>query len=264
MKLVKNFSQKHIIIFSIITVIIALSLLIIATPLRRWYSSDPELKVLISMLAYMLPIAFVLLVMKLIGVNNIFKKNGFIKGVLLGWYVIIDLVILFILSYPNANIMKIYLPSVSIVIESTIYMLIVGFFEESLFRGLIFNNMLKKWGSDKKGVFCALLLSSIIFGIIHSINLTLGEPLLGALVQIFNTTLMGIFFAAIYLRCKNMWAIILLHSFLDWINLLEQLLLPPALPLPSPIICMAIPLPYLFIGLFLLRKVPLETEPLPT
>jgi membrane protease YdiL (CAAX protease family) len=51
----------------------------------------------------------------------------------------------------------------------------VGTIEEFLFRGLILPLMLRKWGSTRKGIYIAVLVSSSIFGVAHLLNFIAGR-----------------------------------------------------------------------------------------
>ena len=59
----------------------------------------------------------------------------------------------------------------------------------------------------------SLLASSIAFGLIHLVNLfsTVGPTL----IQVGYATGLGIFFGAVYLRTRNLWGPVVLHSLID-------------------------------------------------
>lgn len=110
--------------------------------------------------------------------------------------------------------------------------LFVGIFEEALFRGLIFNSMLIKNGATKKGIYKAMIISSIIFGFVHIfpvfISFEFLDPIvfLQSLLKTIQTGMMGFFLAAIYLKTKSLWGIAFIHGFNDlllivWGNLMS-------------------------------------------
>ena len=87
--------------------------------------------------------------------------------------------------------------------ETALYivsMLCVGFLEELIFRGLLFNAM------RKNSLKAAVIVSSVTFGIGHVINLVNGSgaELLPNLLQVLYATTAGFMFAMIYYRSKSL------------------------------------------------------------
>lgn len=65
----------------------------------------------------------------------------------------------------------------------------------------------------------AVFASSLIFGMVHIVNLLSNNTLVIATsVQIIYATFAGIFFAVLYLKTKNIWLIALLHGVTDIIS----------------------------------------------
>lgn len=95
--------------------------------------------------------------------------------------------------------------------ESILYilsMLCVGFLEELIFRGLLFNAMLKN------GKNSAIIVSSVTFGIGHIINLINGSgaELLTNLLQVIYAIAVGFMFVMIYYRTKSLLSCIITHG----------------------------------------------------
>lgn len=88
----------------------------------------------------------------------------------------------------------------------------VGFFEEILFRGIILMMLIERLSSKKHGIWIAVMVSSIVFGMMHLFNLFNGAHLGDTLLQIGYSTLMGMLWAVMYLRTKNLWLTMLLHA----------------------------------------------------
>lgn len=73
--------------------------------------------------------------------------------------------------------------------------------------------MMYQWHNAKNPVLMSLLASSIAFGLLHLINLF---SIIGpTLVQVGYATGRGIFFGAIYLRTRNLWGPVVIHSLID-------------------------------------------------
>lgn len=114
--------------------------------------------------------------------------------------------------------------SVSLLINELSYFVLcitIGWFEESLFRGVSFEGFLRKTGKSRKGIWFAVILSSLIFGAVHVHSYIMGGnyDLIGssqAILKTLQTGVMGLLLAAIYLKTKNIWAIALVHTLNDF------------------------------------------------
>ena len=87
-------------------------------------------------------------------------------------------------------------------------MLCVGFLEELIFRGLLFQAM------AKDGVRSAIVVSSVTFGIGHIVNLFNGSgaELLPNLLQVMYAMAVGFAFVMIFCRTKSLVPCIITHS----------------------------------------------------
>jgi membrane protease YdiL (CAAX protease family) len=97
------------------------------------------------------------------------------------------------------------------ILETVIYiltMLCVGFLEEAIFRGLLFEAMRK----DNQKI--AIVVSSVTFGIGHIINLINGSgaELLPNLLQVIYATSAGFMFVMIYCKSKSIFTCIISHG----------------------------------------------------
>ncbi len=91
-----------------------------------------------------------------------------------------------------------------------IYFFPASLVEETMYRALLLIAMLSAWGSTKKGVFKAVLLSSSLFGLTHLLNL-ITEPSLAVVFQAVIVTLPGIMYAALLVKGKSLWPVIIIH-----------------------------------------------------
>ncbi len=96
-------------------------------------------------------------------------------------------------------------------LETVLYilaMLCVGFLEEVIFRGLLFEAM------RKDSVKAAIIVSSVTFGIGHIINLINGSgaELLPNLLQVIYATAAGFMFVMMYYKSKSLIACIAAHG----------------------------------------------------
>ena len=96
-------------------------------------------------------------------------------------------------------------------LETVLYVLTmfcVGFIEEIIFRGLLFQAMVKD------GVKPAIIISSVTFGIGHIVNLINGSgaELLPNLLQVMYAMTIGFAFVMIYCRTRSLMPCIIVHS----------------------------------------------------
>lgn len=91
----------------------------------------------------------------------------------------------------------------------------IGFCEESIFRGIAANAVGKKYCKDRKGVWLAAIITGSLFGIVHMTNIFYGVTVPAAIIQSIMASAIGIYFAAVYFRGGNIWALILVHALTD-------------------------------------------------
>ena len=102
-------------------------------------------------------------------------------------------------------------------LETVLYVLsmfCVGFLEEMIFRGLLFQAM------AKNGVKSAIIVSGVTFGIGHIVNLFNGSgaELLPNLLQVMYAVAIGFAFVMIYCKTKSLMPCILTHSIFNGLS----------------------------------------------
>lgn len=107
------------------------------------------------------------------------------------------------------------------VVETVFYiftMMYVGFLEETIFRGLLFNAM------AKDGVRSAIIVSSVTFGIGHIINLINGSgaELIPNLLQIIYAIATGFMLVMIYYKSKSLVACIAFHGIFNSLSVFSN------------------------------------------
>ena len=105
--------------------------------------------------------------------------------------------------------------------ETVLYilsMLCVGFLEEVIFRGLLFNTM------KKDGLKTAIIVSSITFGIGHIINLFNGSgaELIPNLLQVVYATAAGFMFVMMYLKSNSLIVSITAHGIFNALSVFAK------------------------------------------
>lgn len=94
--------------------------------------------------------------------------------------------------------------------------LLVGICEEFLCRGWLLNEFLERFGDSKKGVWYSIIVSGLIFGLMHFGNMLSGQALVQTVTQVLNASVIGIVFGVIYYKTKNIWSVIILHALWDF------------------------------------------------
>lgn len=88
----------------------------------------------------------------------------------------------------------------------------VGFFEEIAFRGCIFTAILQRCRRKASSVFWAIVLSSLIFGVVHLVNLFAGASPASVLLQVGYSFLIGGMCSIILIKTANIWYCVILHA----------------------------------------------------
>ena len=89
--------------------------------------------------------------------------------------------------------------------------MMVGLFEEMAFRGVIFLAILKKKPEDKLWQFASIALSSVIFGLVHLVNLIESSPS-AVFMQIGYSALIGAMCAVVLMKTANIWLCVVIHG----------------------------------------------------
>ena len=136
-------------------------------------------------------------------------------------------------------------------------MLLVGFLEELIFRGLLFQAMRK---SNEKS---AVIVSSILFGIGHIVNLFNGSgtEFAANLCQVFHAAAVGFLFVTIFCKGGSLWPCIFTHSVLNALSAFVNETAALRYQIPVSVAMCVIAMAYAF---FLWRKLPSPKESAPS
>jgi len=203
---------KHIEIFFIL---VSLMILIISSLFRFDNNAIMGFDKLIADI--IITVVCYLLILKL-GLKDTagFNKKGFKKGLILGIPFLIIGIGSVIFSNIGTDFNNIKHISIFNTILFTINMLFVGINEEVWMRGLVLNGLMKKY--EKNSIWKPIIISSLIFGLVHLPNILFVEPLT-LLIQVINAMCGGILFATIFIKSKNIFSVIVIHALTDWISL---------------------------------------------
>lgn len=207
----KELCKKHTILFSIILSVIIMLLdyvpwwKIVAAPYANWLVNITRLLIC-------------LVIIRLLGLwkSAGFQKSGYAKSLLYG----IPFYIMGIGSavVSNWGMEALQFTSWINLLHFTFYMILVGATEEIWMRALILNQMNEKYGMTKKGQRKAIIISALIFGLIHFINLSYMD-VINVIVQVIYAFAGGILFGAIFMKKRNIFAVSTIHFLGNWLSL---------------------------------------------
>ena len=94
-----------------------------------------------------------------------------------------------------------------------ISMVCVGFLEEIIFRGFLFQMM------SKDSIHQAIIVTSLTFGIGHILNLLNGAEFIPTIIQIIYAISTGYLFATILYKSNSLWPCIITHSVVNALSI---------------------------------------------
>ncbi len=103
--------------------------------------------------------------------------------------------------------------SITEIIFFIISMICVGFLEEIIFRGFLFQMM------SKDSLHQAILVTSLTFGIGHVLNLLNGAEFIPTIIQIIYAVSTGYMFAIILVKGNSLWPCIITHSVVNSLSI---------------------------------------------
>lgn len=89
----------------------------------------------------------------------------------------------------------------------------VGVMEELIFRGYVYRAIELRFGENK-----AIVLSSIVFGLFHLVNLTGNTPVFFTLLQVVYAAMLGLMLAVLRSKTKSIYPGMLIHALFNLIS----------------------------------------------
>ncbi|MBE5749869.1 MAG: CPBP family intramembrane metalloprotease [Clostridiales bacterium] len=100
------------------------------------------------------------------------------------------------------------------------YCVLIGVFEEIVFRGIIFPSLLSRFEKSKKGLIKSMIISSVIFGVAHIVNAFSGAGIIETLLQVVYSSLIGGLCAFAFVKTNNIVSSIVVHALYNFCGLL--------------------------------------------
>ncbi len=138
------------------------------------------------------------------------KKNNLIYLGIIMFFFVINSSFLFVANKPDLKVSKTSLLSC---LGSALF---AGLAEEIFFRGIIISYLRTRFSEKQKCNILVLFVSSILFAVLHLLNLHFNFiTIMDAFQQLFATFCMGIFLGSLYLKTGHLWPCILIHFIWD-------------------------------------------------
>ena len=273
--MINKFALKYTILFSLVVALVSLALSIVGLLLFASIFdvdvtnpdiANPAIGIKLYTASVFGKIFMTIFVISIIIANKLAyimkpSSKGLIKGFLSGWLLILLGIVLLAGSLDFTKINSIKQGAWLVILIYAVETFLAGVSEEFLCRGLLFHIIFDKDKSVKK----AAIASSAIFGIVHLVNM-IHAPAIDTYALVLFAFGFGILFAAIYVRCKNIWTVVILHGFFNFSTGAGNILAPIDVIAASGIaerIIAQIPLVVVSIlaaclGMFMMRKKKIE------
>ena len=202
---------------------LALFTLLIMQLLGALFRVLPGEGLLLSGMNQALQMVWPVLLTRLLGYGWCYRRGGFGRTLLVGlFYLILQLLALVITVSLTLSEPELQWAKPAQIAVGVLMLIGVGVREESLFRGVVSSALGIHWGRDARGVWKAVILSGLLFGLMHLVNLGYGIALRAVLIQTAMAVMIGIYFTAVYYRGGSLWALILLHTLTDTAGLFRS------------------------------------------
>ena len=89
---------------------------------------------------------------------------------------------------------------------------LVGFVEETVFRGIVLYALVRVWGQTRRGLVAAVLVQAALFGTLHALQALFGVTPEAALANVVATFVFGVWLGAFVLSVGTLWPAIALHA----------------------------------------------------
>ncbi|MDR0888633.1 MAG: CPBP family intramembrane metalloprotease [Coriobacteriales bacterium] len=110
------------------------------------------------------------------------------------------------------------------VVGALVLCLFIGLFEESMFRGVIFNALLSRMGGTRRGIVWAAIITSVVFGFAHIMVSVLSGQVndistaVQAIGKTISTAMFAFLLSAVYLKTRNILGVALIHGINDFLS----------------------------------------------
>ena len=253
MKKFQEFAVRHPIVFGFIVILLFALLSTLVWPIMQIYPYPEGHEIGISLSKLVITACFMFLLwrfgwIKAAGFTSLGRKQVWLLAIVMMLYNAIFAVYAFTGSF------NLDLPSLDLTLAVIFFTFTTSLLEETMYRGLVLTTLVKAWGSTRKGLFVAAIVSGLFWASLHLFNLG-NNPFPVVALQVLGMAIPGFVYAAIVLSGRSIWPAIVFH----WvINLAVSLQAIQNTGFeetqPTWLIFNLVVLPMVIVGVYLLRK----------
>lgn len=193
-------------------VLIILILFVSLKMVSYTYVEDTKMRLVIDSLQRFFVIMFIFYLINRLNLKDWigFKRSVSSDNIYL---LFIPYLFLFIILISNQQVYKV--AGSRLTMLNLVYMLLIGFLEELSFRGLILPLFIK--ADAKHNIFKAVLLSSLLFSLMHYFNWYQQPDLDRVHGQVLLAFFMGIFLSGLFLKIQNIIPVAVFHALFNFV-----------------------------------------------
>jgi len=209
MQKLERLTIHHPIIFGFVLILLFTLLSTLTWPITQIFPSPEGYEVGTALAKFVIAACFILLIWGF----GWLKTSGFTSlGPKWIWLLVIVLMIFraIIGIYAFTGSIQFGLLTVELTLAILFYTFATSLLEETMYRGLLLTAMVKAWGSTRRGLYAAAILSGLFWASLHFINLII-HPFPVVALQVLEITMAGFVYAAIVLSSRSIWPVIILH-----------------------------------------------------
>ena len=256
MKKYQNFATRHPIVFGFKVIVLFALLSILVWPITQIYPYPKGHEIGTALSKLVITACFMLLLwrfgwIKTAGFASLGRKQVWLLAIVMMVYNAIFAVYAFTGSF------KIGLPGIDLTLAVIFFTFTTSLLEETMYRGVVLNAMVRAWGSTRKGLFAVAIVSGLFWASLHLFNLVV-SPFPIVALQVVGMAVPGFVYATLVLYGRSIWPVITFHWMVNLTVSLQAVQNPNfEETLPAWLIFNLIVLPMVGVGFYLLRKMPL-------
>lgn len=203
----KTIASRVPFVFALVTTLVAMLCLIWPLAITSWSQTTQAIVGRVGICI------FAIFMLALLGW---WGESGFVR--LKSWRILLPYLPLFLLviisKISEITSLGIHVSDLNFILVGLFVYVTGGFMEEAVFRGLVLRTLLPQ------GLVRAAVLSSMIFAVVHLLNLAAGANLAATILQVIVAFLMGLAFVAPLAVTRNIWPLVFIHALSNFVQYL--------------------------------------------
>lgn len=177
-------------------------------------------------------------------------------GTVRSWFLVLPALVYVLLVYPPLFTGSYALPAAGAALMLAVAAngFAAGVMEELVFRGLVLGALVRRWGSHGRGLWKALLVSSLLFSAPHALNVLAGADPLRTGAQLVWAVLLGLVFGALAVAGRTVWPVAVLHGVANAVLHVQRIGYDGALEPTTAVLMALAPVPLVVYGMWALRR----------